>query len=689
MTPEEAKSRIDELVRIIDVNDRLYYVEARPQIPDAEYDRLYEELVALEKEWPRFKSPNSPTQRVSGEPLSSFAQVRHDPPMKSLDKCYETEGLRQFDTFLKKELGFLPFWKYVVEPKIDGVSMSLLYENRQLVRAATRGNGEVGDDVTANVRTIRSIPKTLPADAPETIEVRGEVYMTRDGFVKLNELLDEEGKPTFMNPRNACAGSLKQLDPKVVAQRPLDMVVYNAGGKGCEGFATHGEMIEAFKRWGFPVSPWCRRCADIEEAIAAIGELGEKRHDFRFEIDGAVLKIDERGLYGDLGATAHSPRWARAYKYAPERAETVVESITVQVGRTGVLTPVAELKTVELAGSMISRATLHNADQIAEQDIRVGDHVWLVKAGDVIPAIDGVLKEKRSPDSSPFVFPVKCPVCGGDTARLDGEVAIRCVNIACPAQLKRRLEHFCSRNALDIKALGGKVADQLVDAGIVKDVLDLFTLDYYALADRSIGEGQQRRKLGKNAFNIRDAVDEARKMPLERWLYAIGIPQVGVTVAKEIAKEHERLSALKDSEVLKDVIANDLKKGGERRILPIKVEPAKAVLGFFASPAGEEFLAKMAALGMDPERSLEAAAKPEGPLSGKTFVLTGTLSKPRPEYAKMIELAGGTVQSAVTSKTMYLVAGENTGATKTEKARKLGTAVIDEAGLLRLMQNEE
>ena len=688
MTPEAAKARINELVRMIDLNDRLYYVEARPQIPDAEYDRLYEELIALEKEWPQFKSPNSPTMRVSGEPLSSFAQVRHDPPMKSLDKCYETEGLRQFDAFLRRELGPLELWRYVVEPKIDGVSISLRYENRQLARAATRGNGEVGDDVTANVRTIRSIPKTLPEDAPEVLEVRGEAYMTRDGFVKLNEALDEEGKPTFMNPRNACAGSLKQLDPKVVAQRPLDMVVYNAGGAGCDAFATHGEMIEAFRRWGFPVSPWSRRCADIGEAIAAIGELGEKRHDFRFEIDGAVIKIDERPLYGALGATAHSPRWARAYKYAPERAETTVESITVQVGRTGVLTPVAELKSVELAGSVISRATLHNADQIAEQDIRAGDHVWIVKAGDVIPAIDGVIKEKRPADSVPFEFPRKCPVCGGETARLDGEVAIRCVNIACPAQLKRRLEHFCSRNALDIKALGGKVADQLVDAGIVRDVLDLFTVDYYALADRYVGDGTSRRKLGKNAFNIRDAVEEARKMPLERWLYAIGIPQVGVTVARDIAREHERLSSLKDSEVLKNVIANDLKKGIEREILPIKAEPAKAVLGFFASPAGEKFLGKMAELGIDPERSADATAKREGPLSGMTFVLTGALSKPRSEYAGIIENAGGVVQSSVTSKTMYLVAGENTGATKTEKARKFGTRVIGEPDLLALLSGE-
>ena len=324
MDPAAAKSRMDFLVAEINRNDILYYVEARPVIADADYDRMYEELIALEREFPQFKDPNTPTARVSGEPIKGFLQVRHDPPMKSLDKCYEKGDLVQFDAFLRREMPASAQWCYVVEPKVDGVSMSLLYEDRRLVRAATRGNGEVGDDVTQNVRTIRSIPKMLPPDAPPVLEVRGEVYMTRDGFVKLNESLDEAGRQPFMNPRNACAGSLKLLDPKIVATRPLDMVVYNGGGVGCDGFASHLEMVEAFRRWGFPVSPWSRTASTIEDAIAAIDELGEKRHDFRFEIDGAVLKVNERALYSGLGATAHSPRWARAYKYAPERAETVL-----------------------------------------------------------------------------------------------------------------------------------------------------------------------------------------------------------------------------------------------------------------------------------------------------------------------------------------------------------------------------
>ena len=685
MNATDARKRIEWLVAEINRNDRLYYVEAKPVIPDAEYDRMYEELIALEREYPEFKDPNSPTVRVSGAPIDGFEQVRHDPPMKSLDKCYEKGDLLQFDAFLRREAPAGANWHYVVEPKIDGVSMSLLYEDRKLVRAATRGNGAVGDDVTQNVRTIRSIPKTLPADAPPLLEVRGEVYMTRDGFAKLNAALDEAGRDTFMNPRNACAGSLKLLDPKIVATRPLDMVVYNAGGSGCDGFATHTGMIAAFARWGFAVSPWLRTADTIEEAISYIDELGAMRHGFRFEIDGAVLKVDERALYGELGATSHSPRWARAYKYAPERAETVLKAITVQVGRSGVLTPVAELEPVELAGSVISRATLHNADQIASQDIRVGDHVWLVKAGDVIPAIDGVLKEKRTAKIVPYVFPSSCPVCGGAVVRLDGEVAARCVNPGCPAQLQRRLEHFAGRNALDITTLGGRIADILVEKGLVKDVLDLFSLDYVALQSLDVGEDGAPRKFGRNALNMRDAVAAARRLPLDRWLFAIGIPGVGQTVARDIAAEHEKFSDLLGSEVLKAVVANDARKGAERRILPIKVEAAKSVLAFFDSAYGAAFLERMRELGIDPRREERAPAPADGPLSGAGCVLTGALSLPRQEYAKLIEQAGGVVQSAVTSKTRYLIAGANTGATKTAKAKALGTEVIDETRLRQLL----
>ena len=678
MTDDEAKARMRFLAAEIDRHDRLYYVEARPVIGDRDYDLLYEELLSLEREYPRFLDPDSPTQRVSGAPAEGFAQVEHDPPMQSLDKTHTRGELADFDAFLRKEAsGFT----YLVEPKVDGVSISLRYENRRLARAATRGNGIVGDDVTRNVRTIRAVPLVLPPDAPDTLEVRGEVYMTREGFVQLNRVEEDAGREPFANPRNACAGSLKQLDPSETARRPLDVVIYNAGGAGCDSFARHSEMVAAFARWGFPVTPWSRACGTIEEVYAAIDELEGMRHSFRFEIDGAVVKIDERGLYGKLGATAHGPRWARAYKYAPERAETTVEAITVQVGRTGILTPVAELSPVRLAGSVISRATLHNADQIARQDIRVGDRVWIVKAGDVIPAVESVVVEKRTGAERAFDMPRTCPACGGEAVRREGEVAFRCVNPACPAQLARRIEHFASRNALDIRALGGTVVDALVEKGLVSDPLDLFsirTTDLYALEISG-------HRFGKNAQTVADALGKARELPLHRWLFAVGIPNVGVTVAKDIAAEHAKFSDLAGSQVLANVIANDALKGKERKILPIKVEAAKAVLAFFESDYGRRFLSKMAELGIDPAAEAAAPARTEGPLVGMGCVLTGTLSRPRGEFAKMIEAAGGIVQSSVTSKTRYLIAGENVGATKTEKARALGTEVIDEARLMELL----
>ena len=678
MGNESIKERIEFLRSEIERHDRLYYVEARPVIGDRDYDLLYEELLKLEREHPEFRSDSSPTQRVSGEPLSGFAQVRHNPPMQSLDKTHSKGELSDFDAMVRKEVDS---FTYNVEPKVDGVSMSLFYEDRRLIRAATRGNGQVGDDVTLNVKTIRSVPLRLPPSAPEALEVRGEVYMTRDGFVKLNEREEEAGREPFANPRNAAAGSLKLLDSKEVANRPLDIVIYNAGGTGCEGFSTHGEMIEAFRDWGFPVTPWSKTCATMEDVYAAIDELETLRHTFRFEIDGAVVKLNERSLYDVLGATAHGPRWARAYKYAPERAETVVEGITVQVGRTGVLTPVAELRPVELAGSTISRATLHNADQVARQDIRIGDHVWLVKAGDVIPAIESSIPEKRSGNEKVFVMPSTCPVCGGEVQQFEGEVALRCVNPACSAQLLRRVEHFASRNALDIRTLGGTAINALVEQGWISDPLDLFSLTKERLASLEIAG----RKFGKNSESVMKALDVSRGLPLERWLFATGIPGIGTTVAADIAAEHACMADIAGSPVLKNVIENDALKGKDRKILPIKVEAAKAVLKFFDGEYGRRYLARLQEFGIDPRSAPKAKVATEGPLVGMGCVLTGTLSRPRGEYAEMIRLAGGNVQGSVTSKTRYLIAGANTGAAKTSKARELGTEVIDEARLLELL----
>ena len=685
MTKSEIEKRIAELRGLIEKANRDYYDLHQPTVGDRDYDLWEAELLRLEQENPEFATDDSPVRNVAGGVSEGFAKVTHEPPMQSLDKTHSKEELSDFDSYVRAQLHSTPdTYTYLVEPKIDGVSLSLRYENGILVRAATRGNGRVGDDITANARTIKTIPQVLPDTAPRTLEVRGEAYMTREGFVELNKRQAAAGLEEFANPRNACAGSLKQLDAKVTAERPLDVVIYNAGGVGCDGFASHSEMIAAFREWGFPVAPWSKSCKTMDEVFSAIDELQERRHSFQFEIDGAVIKIDERKFYDILGATAHGPRWARAYKYAPERAETIVESITVQVGRTGILTPVAELKPTELAGSVISRATLHNADQIARQDIRIGDHVWLVKAGDVIPAIDSVIPEKRTGSEQAFTMPTACPVCGGAVVRAEGEVAVRCVNPVCPAQLSRRIEHFASRNALDIRALGETVVDELVGQKLVTDPLDLFSLravDLYAVEISG-------HRFGKNALTVMDALEAAKALPLHRWLFAMGIPNVGVTVAKDIAAEHGKLSELANSRVLLDVIANDEKKGKERQILPIKVEAAKAVLGFFASDYGQRFLARLAMFGIDPASEKKTPVKAEGPLVGMGCVLTGTLSRPRGEYAKLIEDAGGIVQNAVTSKTRYLIAGENTGATKTEKARKLGTEVINEQQLLDLLRSK-
>ena len=640
MTKNEIQLRIAELRALIEKANRDYYDLHQPTVGDRDYDMWEAELLRLEKENPEFAADDSPVRNVAGGVSEGFAKVTHEPPMQSLDKTHSKAELSDWMGGLEglEGLGGLGGLEgleglggLVVEPKVDGVSLSLRYENGILVRAATRGNGREGDDITANAQTIRTIPQVLPPTAPKTLEVRGEAYMTREGFVELNRRQAAAGLEEFANPRNACAGSLKQLNAKVTAERPLDVVICNAGGVGCDGFASHSEMIAAFREWGFPVAPWSKSCRTMDEVFAAIDELQEKRHSFRFEIDGAVIKIDERRFYDILGATAHGPRWARAYKYAPERAETVVESITVQVGRTGILTPVAELKPTELAGSVIARATLHNADQIARQDIRVGDHVWLVKAGDVIPAIDSVIPEKRTGEEKVFEMPRTCPVCGGEVVREEGEVAMRCVNPACPAQLSRRIEHFASRNALDIRALGETVVDALVGQKLVSDPLDLFSMravDLYALEISG-------HRFGKNSLTVMDALAAAKSLPLHRWLFAMGIPNVGVTVAKDIAAEHGKMSELVDSSVLGNVIENDAKKGKDRQILQIKVEAAKAVLGFFASDYGKRFLARMAELGIDPASEKPAEVKTEGPLVGMGCVLTGTLSRPRGEYAKL------------------------------------------------------
>ena len=732
-------NRLEFLRNEIRRHDRLYYVEARPEVGDADYDALYRELEALEREHPEWVTPDSPTQRVGGAPLAAFRQVRHAPPMMSLDKTHSKGELAEFDTFIRRQLPD-EVWDYVVEPKVDGVAFALVYERGVLTRAATRGNGEVGDDITANVKTIRSIPLVIP-DAPEVLEVRGEVYMTRDGFAALNRREEEAGREPFMNPRNATAGSLKQLDPREVATRPLEAVLYAAGAvKGVE-FPTHGGMLKQFADWGFRTPPWQRLCVDMQAVLGAIDELEKLRHSFPFEMDGAVVKVNRRSLYAQLGSTAKSPRWARAYKYEPERALTRIHAVTVQVGRTGVLTPVAELDPVLLAGSEIARATLHNADEIARKDIRVGDRVWVVKAGDVIPAIESVAADRRTGEERLFVMPATCPVCGGEVMRIEGEVAHRCVNPACPAQLVNRLEHFASRNALDIRALGEAVAETLVAQGKVRTPLDLYALPVAELEALMVGDAETGlRKFGKNAQTVADALEAARALPLDRWLFATGIPNVGATVAETIALAHTDYFALVESPTLRQVIRLEalgeearhvnprstarpprteeergarqeqhlhicgeigvigdslVERGLARKkagtslppeyIVDIKVESAKATLHFFASEYGKAWVARMEALGINPRAPERRAVAADAPLAGLTFVLTGTLSQPRSAVAERIEAAGGAVQDAVSKHTRYVVAGADAGGTKLNKAKSLGTEIIGEARLEALL----
>ena len=562
----------------------LYYRDAAPEIPDSEFDAMMRELAAIEASRPDLGDPNSPTRRVGGAPSEGFEKFAHAVPMQSLENTYDRADLADFDSMVRTIVG-LDAVDYVVEPKIDGLAFCAIYERGELAVAATRGDGETGDDVTANVRTIRALPLRIPCGA-ERLEARGEIYMPKAGFLALAEEQAARGEEPFKNPRNAAAGSIKLLDPREVARRPLSVVLYGLGAlRGEPDPATQHALLERLAALGFPTQPRTWRCRGLDEVLRAIDELEKLRHAFPFEMDGAVVKVDDRSLYETLGATAKAPRWARAYKYAPERAETVVEAITVQVGRTGVLTPVAELRAVRLCGSTIARATLHNEDDIRRKDIRIGDHVLVEKAGEVIPAIAAVLKEKRTGAEREFSMPDRCPACGAPVARREGEVALRCTSYLCPAQLVERLVHFASRDALDIEGVGDRVAAALVDQRLVSTPLDLFdvpeillaTLDLGpAAADPSLpiaapegaaaqeslfggedagpaaGAGSRRLLGAANARTISAALQRARSLPLSRWLYALGIPGIGEAVARDVAAHHRSLRDLASSALVAD-----------------------------------------------------------------------------------------------------------------------------------------
>jgi DNA ligase (NAD+) len=713
----QAAKRVKQLRREIEEHNRLYYEQAAPTISDQQYDRLYKELVDLEARFPQLVTPGSPTQRVGGKPLEAFAQIEHRLPMLSLDNTYSEEEVANFYARITR---LLPNEKIpvVIEPKVDGVAVSLLYEKGKLRYAATRGDGLVGDDITRNIKTIRSVPEQLRGAAPKVFEVRGEVYMDKRGFEKLNQERSKAGLPLFANPRNAAAGSLKQLDPALVAKRPLGVVFYGTGAVEDVDIEKHSELFPLLKQFGVPHSEHWWLAESVEEILQAIRELDRVRHDYPYQTDGAVVKVDAFAQRERLGFTAKSPRWAIAYKYAAERVKTRLLDIPIQVGRTGVLTPVAVLEPVTVSGSTVGRATLHNEDEIKRKDIRIGDTVVIEKAGEVIPAVIEVVKSKRPRNAKPFDFfkhiHGKCPVCGQPVRRDPEFVAWRCENLHCPAQTTRRLEFFAARGALDIESVGGIVADKLVERGLAREPLDLFELKLEQLANLNLGTDEAPRIFGeKNATKATHAIERAKTLPLSRWLFALAIPDVGKTTAMEIARFHETIEEVAESKLLRGVLDYHEKRGQKQETNEIaerlikagfaerskskidkdrgiitEVGPvvAQSVLDFFAAAARKKILQRMKQLGIKPRSEKISAKKAaELPLAGKTFVLTGTLpSMTREEATEKIEALGGHVTGSVSKKTDYVLAGAEPGS-KFDKAKELGVRVIDEAAFRRMV----
>ena len=668
MTRADAAQRITELREQIHHHDYLYYVESRPEVSDAEYDALMRELRSLEAEWPDLVTGDSPTQRIAGTPTDLFKPVEHHVAMLSLDNATTADDLREFEARLGRAYPGAKF-QYVCEPKIDGLGVALVYERGRFVRGATRGDGRIGEDITANLRTIRSIPKVLkpgPLASAELLEVRGEVFMPRDEFAQLNRSLEEAGTPTFANPRNAAAGAVRQKDPAVTARRPLDMFLYHVSRADSLGFATHWEALEALGAAAFKTNPRSKRCASLDAVLAACAELERDRDTLGYDADGVVVKVDSLEHQRRLGSTTHHPRWAIAFKFAARQATTVVEDIEVNVGKTGALTPTAKLSPVELAGVTIRNVSLHNEDEIRRKDIRKGDTVLIERAGDVIPYVVQVVLAKRPDGSQPFTFPSTCPACKGRTERAEGEAYWRCTNTACPAQFKERLRHFGSRRAMDIEHLGDSTIEQLVDTGAVKDFAGLYhlTADQVAALDRFAD---------KSAENLIRAIDASRERGLARLLNALGIRLVGERVAQLLAGRFGSLDVIK------------AKSEAElAEVHGIGDEIARAIVTFFQEPRNVELIDRLKAAGV----VVGAPVAPVGPtpLIGKTFVVTGTLPTLSREAAReLIERHGGRVASSVSKKTSYVVVGEAPGS-KADDARRLGVTVLDEAGLLELVR---
>ena len=656
----EAQKEILELTRELEHAGFLYYVKDAPEMTDYDYDRKLRRLEELEAQYPEFAQPNSPTRRVGGQALEQFVKVRHAVPLESLQDVFSFDELREFDERLRKDE---PEAMYSVEPKIDGLSVALEYMDGEFVRGATRGDGLIGEDVTENLKTVRSIPLHLE-NAPARLIVRGEVYMPRASFEALNRAQEQAGKPLFANPRNAAAGSLRQLDPKIAAQRKLDILVFNLQLTEGAAFQTHTQTLDYLRSLRFKVIDY-KLCKTIDEAVDAITAIGETRYDLPYDIDGAVVKLDDLAGRVRLGSTAKFPRWAAAFKYPPEVKETVLQDIVVQVGRTGVLTPRAIVAPVHLAGTTVTAATLHNQDFITQKDIRIGDTVKIRKAGEIIPEILEVVTDKRPEGTAPYFLPDRCPVCGAPVERDEDGAALRCTGAECPAQLSRNLAHFVSREAMNIDGLGSAIIDLLIEEKMVSNPADLYALDYAAFA-KLPGQGK------KSAANLKAAIEASKQNDLARLLCALGIRQVGSKAAKVLASTFGSLDALQHAS-LEDLTA----------VPDIGETTAQNILDYFASPQSQDLIDRLRVAGVN---FMSTNQVTDTRFAGKTFVLTGALSLfTREEATEKIESFGGKAASSVSKKTTYVVAGENAGS-KLRKAQELGVPVLSEQEFLELLQ---
>ena len=714
--------RMTQLATELDRHNALYYQEAQPEISDAEYDKLYRELEDLEKSHPKLADANSPTQRVGGAPLDSFENIEHLVPMLSIDDVFElsadqlaaqpgaqrAEELITFYKRLLKNLGSTSA-PVTIEPKLDGVAVTLVYRDGVLDYAATRGDGKRGDVVTENVRTIHSVPLKLSADAPSLLEVRGEIFMPNSGFAKMNQERESAGLPLFANPRNATAGTLKQLDSREVAKRPLDFLAHGLGAYEGPELSSEFDFHKLLDQLGIKRNTPILTASTLDEVVAAVTKLDELRHDLDYATDGAVVKVISRSDREALGFTSRAPRWAAAYKFLPEQAETTLNEVTIQVGRTGVLTPVAELTPVLVSGTTVARATLHNQEEIERKDIHIGDTVVIEKAGEIIPAVVKVIKEKRPTDATPYslydAVGGKCPSCDSPISQEEGMVAWRCTNFTCPAQAITSITQFASRKALYIEGLGTSVAEAVVGQKLVQSPLDLFDLDLITLTELNLGTRFEPRLFGeKRASKLLESLEQSKSKPLSLWLYAMGVRNIGESAAKEIARLHENIADIPNSPIIAALA--DLPNYAELSISKRKKEnhpllkeyqiddnlgpvAAASIRSFFLSEAGENVLRKLAAIGINPV-SDNYAPKPSEvdtsalSLSGKTFVITGTLSQPRPAFKKQIETLGGKVSGSISKNTDYLLAGEKAGS-KAEKAEKLGVTVLDEDAFSELV----